>query len=192
MNPTLLDPALLGASLVNATNTVKTVLLVVCCVLYSLCALLLIVAILLQESKGGGLAALGGTRAESAFGASNPLRKMTVVLSIIFFVLAGGLSLWLRPPPTAFKAIGEPEAPNQKPPDGTSPFPLSRSRNLPRNPARNRPRSRPSLPPRNPLPARSRCRRRLPHLRLRPLRRLLRSLLPNRMPASSRRPLGDS
>ena len=97
-----------------------TVLLVICGVLFGLCALLMTVAILLQESKGGGLAALGGTRAESAFGASNPLRKLTVVLSIIFFVLAGGLSLWLRPPPMAFKPVGEPEPSGQTPPGGTS------------------------------------------------------------------------
>jgi protein translocase SecG subunit len=76
---------------------VINVLLVVCGVLFGICALLMIVAILLQESKGGGLAALGGTRAESAFGASNPLRKMTVVLSILFFILASGLYLALRP-----------------------------------------------------------------------------------------------
>ncbi|MHC4505399.1 MAG: preprotein translocase subunit SecG, partial [Planctomycetota bacterium] len=55
-------------------------------------ALLMIGAILLQEGKGGGLSALGGTQAESAFGSSNPIRRMTVVLAIIFFLLAGFLS----------------------------------------------------------------------------------------------------
>ena len=55
-------------------------------------ALLMIGAILLQEGKGGGLSALGGTQAESAFGSSNPIRRMTVVLAILFFVLAGFLS----------------------------------------------------------------------------------------------------
>ncbi len=59
---------------------------------YLMAALLMIGAILLQEGKGGGLSALGGTQAESAFGASNPVRRMTVVLAIIFFVLAGFLS----------------------------------------------------------------------------------------------------
>jgi len=55
-------------------------------------ALLMVGAILLQEGKGGGLSALGGTQAESAFGSSNPIRRMTVVLAIVFFLLAGFLS----------------------------------------------------------------------------------------------------
>jgi protein translocase SecG subunit len=76
---------------------VKTALLIVCGVLYGMTALLMLGAVLLQESKGGGLAALGGTRAESAFGASNPLRRMTVVLSVIFFLLASVLSIALSP-----------------------------------------------------------------------------------------------
>ncbi len=59
---------------------------------YIVAALLMIGAILLQEGKGGGLSALGGTQAESAFGASNPVRRMTVVLAVIFFLLAGILS----------------------------------------------------------------------------------------------------
>ncbi len=59
---------------------------------FLMAALLMIGAILLQEGKGGGLSALGGTQAESAFGASNPVRRMTVVLAIVFFVLAGFLS----------------------------------------------------------------------------------------------------
>jgi len=76
---------------------VQTALLVICGVIYGLAALLLMGGVLLQESKGGGLAALGGTRAESAFGASNPLRRITVVLSIIFFLLASVLALALTP-----------------------------------------------------------------------------------------------
>ena len=59
---------------------------------YVAAAALMIGAILLQEGKGGGLSALGGTQAESAFGASNPIRRMTVVLAILFFLLAGFLS----------------------------------------------------------------------------------------------------
>ena len=54
---------------------------------YVIAAVLMIGAILLQEGKGGGLSALGGTQAESAFGASNPIRRMTVILSILFFLL---------------------------------------------------------------------------------------------------------
>ncbi|MHC4250723.1 MAG: preprotein translocase subunit SecG [Planctomycetota bacterium] len=60
---------------------------------YVAAAVLMIGAILLQEGKGGGLSALGGTQAESAFGASNPIRRMTVVLAILFFLLAGFLSV---------------------------------------------------------------------------------------------------
>jgi protein translocase SecG subunit len=59
---------------------------------FGLVALLMVFAILLQEGKGGGLSALGGTQAESAFGSSNPIRRATVVLSIIFFLLAGILT----------------------------------------------------------------------------------------------------
>ena len=59
---------------------------------YIIAAVLMVGAILLQEGKGGGLSALGGTQAESAFGASNPIRRMTVVLAILFFLLAGFLS----------------------------------------------------------------------------------------------------
>lgn len=74
----------------------NTALLIICGVVFVLVALLMIVAILLQESKGGGLAALGGTRAESAFGASNPLRKMTTVLAVIFLLLSSFLALQLK------------------------------------------------------------------------------------------------
>ncbi|HOX08277.1 MAG TPA: preprotein translocase subunit SecG [Planctomycetota bacterium] len=84
------------------------VLLIIAGVIFGIVSLLMIVAILLQEGKGGGLAALGGTRAESAFGASNPLRKMTAILSVIFLVLAGGLSLALRPEEAELKK--EPKA----------------------------------------------------------------------------------
>ncbi|MFH0914562.1 MAG: preprotein translocase subunit SecG [Chloroflexota bacterium] len=97
MNSALLVTTLSALAMAGTYGKLKTAVLVVCCVIYGLCALMLIAIILLQESKGGGLAALGGTRAESAFGASNPLRRMTTVLSIVFLVLAGVLSLWLAP-----------------------------------------------------------------------------------------------
>ena len=73
----------------------ETILRTAAYVFYALVALLLVGAILIQEGKGGGLAALGGTRAETAFGASNPIRRLTVALAIIFFLLAGVLSWWL-------------------------------------------------------------------------------------------------
>ena len=120
----------------------NTVLLIICGVLYALCALILVVAILLQESKGGGLAALGGTRAESAFGASNPLRRMTVVISVIFFVLAGVLSLWLAPPKPIFKGskptAPAPEKPGEgKPVEATIPIPEGKE--IPKEPAKETP-----------------------------------------------------
>ncbi len=67
-------------------------LTVIAYVIYLGAAVLMVFAILLQEGKGGGLSALGGTQAESAFGATNPVRRMTVVLAVIFFLLAGFLS----------------------------------------------------------------------------------------------------
>jgi protein translocase SecG subunit len=67
-------------------------LMYVAYVIYVAAAVLMIGAILLQEGKGGGLSALGGTQAESAFGASNPIRRMTVILAVLFFILAGFLS----------------------------------------------------------------------------------------------------
>ena len=68
------------------------VLTAVAYVIYIVAAALMVFAILLQEGRGGGLSALGGTQAESAFGATNPIRRMTVVLAFLFFVLAGFLS----------------------------------------------------------------------------------------------------
>lgn len=89
----------------------KTFLLIAAGVVYGIVALLMLGAVLLQESKGGGLAALGGTRAESAFGASNPLRKLTVGLSIIFFLLASVLSLALAPEESVTTKAGKEDKP---------------------------------------------------------------------------------
>ena len=76
---------------------------------YVIAAVLMIGAILLQEGKGGGLSALGGTQAESAFGASNPIRRMTVVLAILFFLLAGFLS-FMSSRPSLSPGVEEPAA----------------------------------------------------------------------------------
>lgn len=89
----------------------KMFLLIAAGVIYGIVALLMLGAVLLQESKGGGLAALGGTRAESAFGASNPLRRLTVGLSIIFFLLASVLSLALAPEDSVTKKGGKEDKP---------------------------------------------------------------------------------
>ena len=67
----------------------KGIALTIAQVMFLVVTILMIFAILLQEGKGGGLAALGGTRAEGVVGATNPIRRLTVVLAILFFLLAG-------------------------------------------------------------------------------------------------------
>lgn len=51
-------------------------------------AVLMTFLILLQEGKGGGLAALGGTKAASVEGVTNPIRRATAYLAGIWFLLA--------------------------------------------------------------------------------------------------------
>jgi len=134
---------------------VNTVLLIICGVLYALCALILVVAILLQESKGGGLAALGGTRAESAFGASNPLRRMTVVISVVFFVLAGVLSLWLAPAKPIFKGSKPPAPAPEKPGEGKpveATIPIPEGKETPKEPAKGPAKEAPKEPAKEAAP----------------------------------------
>ena len=57
-------------------------------VVFVLIALVMTFFILLQEGKGGGLAGLGGTKAAGVEGVTNPIRRATAILAIIFFVLA--------------------------------------------------------------------------------------------------------
>lgn len=57
-------------------------------IIYFIAVVFMILAILLQEGKGGGLAGLGGARAEATFGASNPLRRFTVVMALVMFFIA--------------------------------------------------------------------------------------------------------
>jgi len=161
VNSALLTTALSALAMAGLSGTLKTVLLIVGGVVYGLCALLLIVIILLQESKGGGLAALGGTRAESAFGASNPLRKMTTILSIVFLILAGVLSLWLAPKGTQFKKgeekdgktpAGAPEKPGDKEPvEAEAPIP-SDAPPKDKEPAKDAPKETPKEAPKPPAP----------------------------------------
>lgn len=65
--------------------------------LFILVALVMTFFILLQEGKGGGLAGLGGTKAAGVEGVTNPIRRATAVLSIIFFLLAILLGVMARP-----------------------------------------------------------------------------------------------
>ena len=89
-------------------------------VIYMIAAILMIFAILLQEGKGGGLAGLGGVHAEATFGATNPLRRFTVVMAVLFLFLASfidyaskGTKLRIKeetPAPPAPTATAEPGA----------------------------------------------------------------------------------
>jgi len=65
--------------------------------LFVLVALIMTFFVLLQEGKGGGLAGLGGTKAAGVEGVTNPIRRATAVLSIIFFMLAILLGILARP-----------------------------------------------------------------------------------------------
>ena len=73
------------------------ILLMVLKGLFLLVALIMTFFILLQEGKGGGLAGLGGTKAAGVEGVTNPIRRATAVLSIIFFLLAILLGVMGRP-----------------------------------------------------------------------------------------------
>ena len=53
--------------------------------------------ILLQEGKGGGLTALGGTKAAGVEGVTNPIRRATVYMAVLFFALAIILGILNRP-----------------------------------------------------------------------------------------------
>ena len=118
----------------------KGIVVTIAQVLFLIVTLLMIFAILLQEGKGGGLAALGGTRAEGVVGATNPIRRLTVVLAILFFLLAGfitwsqkarGLSDLTENQQQSQTAPVEPGLSPQRPvapggaPDITHPSPLS-------------------------------------------------------------------
>lgn len=56
--------------------------------------------ILLQEGKGGGLAALGGTKAAGVEGVTNPVRRATAYLAVIFFVMLVALGVMHKPTQT--------------------------------------------------------------------------------------------
>ena len=64
-------------------------------------SVLMVFLIMLQEGKGGGLAALGGTKAAAIEGVTNPIRRATAYMAIIFFLLAVTLGLYNRPKASA-------------------------------------------------------------------------------------------
>ena len=61
--------------------------------LFLVVAVIMTLLILLQEGKGGGLASLDGTRASEIIGVANPIRRATVILAILFFVMAALLGI---------------------------------------------------------------------------------------------------
>jgi preprotein translocase subunit SecG len=71
-----------------------SILTVLLYVMISVVALLLIALILIQPSKSGGMGAAFGGIGESVFGgkAGSHLTKATVVMTVIFFVLALALA----------------------------------------------------------------------------------------------------
>ena len=71
-----------------AAGTAKSVLIIIAQVLFVLTALLMAFSILLQEGKGGGLSALAGGASQQVIGTSNPLRRLTIVLAVLFFGVA--------------------------------------------------------------------------------------------------------
>ncbi|MHC4713078.1 MAG: preprotein translocase subunit SecG [Planctomycetota bacterium] len=83
-------------------------------ILFILICPLIIFIVLVQDPKGGGLAGvLGGAGGGSAFGAktADVVMKTTVVLGIVFFLLAIALGLKLRQSGTITATTLEPEAP---------------------------------------------------------------------------------
>jgi protein translocase SecG subunit len=86
-------------------------------VIYIIAGILMTLAILLQEGKGGGLAGLGGAHAEATFGATNPLRRFTVIMAVIFLFLASFLSFTGRGAQMKIKQ----EKPSQEAPAETAP-----------------------------------------------------------------------
>lgn len=70
-------------------------------ILFSAVCFLLIVVVLLQKGRGGGLGAAFGGAGSSAFGTrtGDVFTWITIVLTVLFLLLAVGSTLIFRPPP---------------------------------------------------------------------------------------------
>ena len=78
-------------------------------VLFSVLSLFMILLILVQRGRGGGLAgALGGMGGQSAFGtrAGDMFTRITIVLAVVWVLLAGGMGMLMRRE-TAARQAGE-------------------------------------------------------------------------------------
>jgi len=69
--------------------------------------LIMVFFILLQEGKGGGLAALGGTKAAGVEGVTNPIRRATVYMAVLFFGLAVILGVLHKPKSSLGAGLGQ-------------------------------------------------------------------------------------
>src|SRR6188508_1481463 len=72
---------------------------VVLAILLIVTALFMIFLILIQRGRGGGLAgAFGGMGGQSAFGtrAGDTFTRITIVLAIVWVLLAGGMGMMIR------------------------------------------------------------------------------------------------
>ncbi|MGD0089421.1 MAG: preprotein translocase subunit SecG [Planctomycetota bacterium] len=91
--------------------------------LFVVSGLIMIFFILLQEGKGGGLTALGGTKAAGVEGVTNPIRRATVYMAILFFLLAIILGIMHAPRESIKIGSGTPAAAKQEPAPSASPVP---------------------------------------------------------------------
>lgn len=83
-------------------------------------AVLMTFFILLQEGKGGGLAALGGTKGAAVEGVTNPIRRATAYLAVIFFLCAICLGFLTKEPKslTGSQSIADEKAVEAAPANG--------------------------------------------------------------------------
>ncbi len=88
-----------GTGFSTESQTVQSFLAVSSQVLLALAGVFLMIVILLQRGRGGGLAgAFGGMGGQSAFGtkAGDVFTKITVIVALVWVVLAGGSGFFLR------------------------------------------------------------------------------------------------
>jgi protein translocase SecG subunit len=79
---------------------------IVIAVLFIVTCILLILVVLLQKGRGGGLGAALGGAGSAAFGTKvgDMMTWVTIVLTVMFLLLAIGGVLWFRPPRTQAEA----------------------------------------------------------------------------------------